>query len=218
MQISRLRLPSLLKKGKQKSQLNSNSWGADKRRNKMVTRRRTVLTGWTRITSKYLSRLPLRRRLANFCESLCKANEVFRGVSDSDPGCPNKPEDLCYMDDFFLWTVSRWKYILLNCRWNFNFEKGKKEKNVFSFAGIEFNITTSNAELLLLLFFFVEGDEFLSLHYSNWERFWNSSSLIRVFGSLAFPCPSILNWSQMTLFQEDVLSGNMFLRLLSTSI
>ena len=153
MQIWRFRLPSLLKKGKQKSQLNSNSWGADKRRNKMVTRRRTVLTGWTRITSKYLSRLPLRRRLANFCESLCKANEVFRGVWDSDPGCPNKPEDLCYMDDFFLWTVSRWKYILLNCRWNFNFEKGKKEKNVFSFAGIEFNITTSNAELLLLLFF-----------------------------------------------------------------
>lgn len=42
MQTSRFRLPSLLKKSKQKSQLNSNSWGANKRRNKMVTRRRTV--------------------------------------------------------------------------------------------------------------------------------------------------------------------------------
>lgn len=133
IQISRFRLPLLLQKAsKNLSWTLVNSWGADKRRNKMVTRRRTVLSGWTRITSKCFSRLPLRRRQANFCESLCKANEVFRGVSDSDPGSPNKPEDLCYMDDFFLWTVSRWKYILLNCRWNFNFEKGKKEKT-FSF-------------------------------------------------------------------------------------
>ena len=51
-------------------------------------------------------------------------------------------------------------------------QNGKKEKNVFSFAGIEFNLITSNAELLLLsCCFFVEGDEFVSLHYSNWERF-----------------------------------------------
>lgn len=158
IQISRFRLPLLLQKAsKNLSWTLVNSWGADKRRNKMVTRRRTVLSGWTRITSKCLSRLPLRRRLANFCESLCKANEVFRGVSDSDPGCPNKPEDLCYMDDFFLWTVSRWKCILLNCRWNFYFWKREKRKNVFGFAGIEFNLTTSNAELLLLLLFFFCG-------------------------------------------------------------
>lgn len=127
MQISRFRLPSLLKK-QAKISVELKFLGGHKRRNKMVTRRRTVLSGWTRITSKCLSRLPLRRRLANFCESLCKANEVFRGVSDSDPGCPNKPEDLCYMDDFLLWTVSRWKYILLNFPWNFNFEKRKKKK------------------------------------------------------------------------------------------
>ena len=129
MQISRFRLPSLLKKASNNlSWTLVNTWGANKRRNKMVTRRRTVLSGWTRITSKYLSRLPLRRRLANFCESLCKANEVFRGVSDNDPGCPNKPEDLCYMDNFFIWTVSRWKYILLNFPWNFNLKKRKKKK------------------------------------------------------------------------------------------
>ena len=137
MQISRFRLPSLIKKAsKNLSWTLVNSWGADKRRNKMVTRRRTVLSGWTRITSKYLSRLPLRRRLAKICESLCKANEVVRGVSDSDPGCPNKPEDLCHMDNFSIWTVSRWKCILSNCRWNFNFEKGKKEKTFSVLLGL----------------------------------------------------------------------------------
>ena len=137
MQISRFRLPSLMKKASKKlSWTLVNSWGADKRRNKMVTRRRTVLSGWTRITSKYLSRLPLRRRLAKFCENLCKANEVVRGVSDSDSGCPNKPEDLCYMDNFLIWTVSRWKYILLNFPWNFNFEKEKKEETFSVLLGL----------------------------------------------------------------------------------
>ena len=94
MHISRFRLPAtLLKKAKN----SSHSGGGNIRRNKMITGRRTVLSGWTTISTK----TSFMKTSGELCKNLCKVSKVFRGVLDSDPGCPNEPEDLCYMDDFF---------------------------------------------------------------------------------------------------------------------
>ena len=166
MHISRFRLPAtLLKKAKN----SSHSGGGNIRRNKMISGRRTVLSGWTTISTK----TSFMKTSGKLCKNLCKVSKVFRGVLDSDPGCPNEPEDLCYHGRFFLWSVSRWKNILSNFQWNFNFEKDKKKFSVLLglLSNLKFNLTTSNAGCCCCYSFFVKGDEFLSLHYSNWERF-----------------------------------------------
>ena len=157
----------------------------------MVTGRRTVLSGWTTISTK----TSFIKTSGELCKNLCEVSKVFRGVSDSDPGCPNEPEDLCYMDDFFFdpSLVERIFFQTFS-----EILTLKKTKKVFRFAGIKFNLTTSNAGCCCCYSFFVKGNEFLGLHYSNWERF-----LVEFFFT-----HSRLRFSRVSMSQYSKLKSN----------
>ena len=135
----------------------------------MITGRRTVLSGWTTISTK----TSFMKTSGELCKNLCKVSKVFRGVLDSDPGCPNEPEDLCYMDDFFFDPSLVERIFFQTFSEILTLNKTKKSFPFFLglLINLKFNLTTSNAGCCCCYSFFVKGDEFLSLHYSNWEHF-----------------------------------------------